>query len=237
MSDPIQETTETNGSRRKGLEAWAASIAARQQKPGPPPPPEQDGSGPAYARPGASQRIQNVKAVTGVHKGHKAQKNTDGVLLSRNEQKVQPELSLKEARELMKNVGTAKAEAATEAKTTPPPAPPVAASQAPEVKIEKSIEMATQQEVAKEAQTVTAEEVQQSPGIASAVTSNSVKSSGKAERTETSKPEVEEAEEEKEAESLIKPGNDTRASAYVRAGDLLPEGSSNPDLDDYMLAL
>ena len=101
MSDPIQETTETNGSRRKGLEAWAASIAARQQKPGPPPPPEQDGSGPAYARPGASQRIQNVKAVTGVQKGHKAQKNTDGVLLSRNEQKVQPELSLKEARELM----------------------------------------------------------------------------------------------------------------------------------------
>ena len=89
MSDPIQETTETNGSRRKGLEAWAASIAARQQKPGPPPPPEQDGSGPAYARPGASQRIQNVKAVTGVQKGHKAQKNTDGVLLSRNEQKVQ----------------------------------------------------------------------------------------------------------------------------------------------------
>ena len=231
MSDPIQETTETNGSRRKGLEAWAASIAARQQQPGPPPAPENDGSGPAYSRPGSSQRIQNVKAVTGVQKGHQTQKNTDGVLLSRNEQTVQPELSLKEARELMKNVGTAKSQAATESKTTAPPAPPVPTTQAPEVRLEKSIERATKQEVAKEAQTVTAEEVQQSPGVANAVSSKSVKSSGKAEKTETSKPEVE------EAESLIKPGNDTRASAYVRAGDLMPDGSSNPDLDDYMLAL
>lgn len=237
MSDPIQETTETNGSRRKGLEAWAASIAARQQQPGPPPAPENDGSGPAYSHPGSSQRIHNVKAVTGVQKGHQTQKNTDGVLLSRNEQKVQPELSPKEARELMKNVGTAKSQAATESKTTAPPAPPVPTAQAPEVKMEKSIERATKQEVAKEAQTVTAEEVQQSPGVANAVSSKSVKSSGKAEKTETSKPEVEEAEEEKEAESLIKPGNDTRASAYVRAGDLMPDGGSNPDLDDYMLAL
>ena len=236
MSDPFQETTETNSSRRKGMEAWAASIAARQRPPAPPPGPEQDQSGPGYSKPGASQRPLKVKTVTNVHKSHHIQKNTDGVVLSRNNQGVESEISMKEARKLVKSTGKAKASAATESKSAP--APPPMATQAPEVKTERAIQQATTAETSKEAQTVTVEEVQQSPGVAVTVGAKSIKASVKAEKVEdTSSPsDVADTEEEKEPESLIKPGNDTRASAYVRAGDYLPDGG-NPDLDDYVLAL
>ena len=98
---------------------------------------------------------------------------------------------------------------------------------------------AAQESIAEAAETVTAEEVQAAPSVASTVAAKSVKKSGKAESTNStnSAEDVEEAEEEAEVTSLIKPGNDPKASAYVRAGDLMPEGSSNPDLDDFMLAL
>jgi hypothetical protein len=233
MSDPIQETTETNGSRRKGLEAWAASIAARQAAPATPPPPEQDDSGPAYTSPGTSQRPLKVKTVTQVQKGHQAQKNSDGVELSRNNQDVQPELTMEKARQLVKGDAS---KVATNPQTAPPP--PTPATKTPEVKTEKAIQRAAKQEIADEAQVVTAEELQQSPTVVGTVAAKSVKSSGKTEKAEASKA-TEEAEEavEEETESLIKPGNDPRASAYVRAGDFLPEGTSNPDLDDFMLAL
>ena len=234
MSDPIQETTETNGSRRKGLEAWAAAMAARERPPGPPPGPERDDSGPAYTRPGSSQRPLKVKTVTQVQKGHQSQKNTDGVELSRNQPDLQQDLNMEKARRLVK--GQAVKVQANHQTATPPPVP---ASNRPEVKTEKAIQQATKQEVANDAKVVTAEEVQQSPTVAGTVAKQAVKSSGKSEETRATKasPEAEETADESELESLIKPGNDPRAKAYVRAGDFLSEGTSNPDLDDFMLAL
>jgi hypothetical protein len=234
MSDPIQEPKETNSSRRKGLEAWAAAMAARERPPGPPPAPEQDGSGPAYARPGASQRPLKVKTVTQVQKNHQSQKNSDGVELSRNKAEVQPELTLGKARELMKG-DTAKV--ATNPQAAPPP--PLSTSKTPAVKTEKVLQQAKTQQVAEEAQVVTAEELQQSPSVARTVVAQSAKSAGTAEKAEDSKTlaDTEEPTEEQETPSLIKPGNDPKARAYVRAGDFLSEGTSNPELDDFMLAL
>ena len=235
MSEPIQETSEKKSSRQKGMEAWAAAMAARQKPPGPPPGPEQDGSGPAYARPGASQRPQKIKTVTKIQKGHEARKS-DGVDLARNKEKVQPELTLKAARELVGSGGARVEAGASTQAPTPPPAP---VTQAPQVRVEKAIKEAAQDEIAEQAQTVTAEEVQAAPGVAVTVAAKSVKSTGKTEKTESTAKtaEAEEGEEESELAGLVKPGNSLRASAYVRAGDLLPEGSRDPDLDDYMLAL
>lgn len=233
MSDPIQETTETNSSRRKGLEAWAASIAARQRPPETAPP-EQDGSGAAYARPDTSQRLNKVKAVTKIQKNHQSQKNSDGVELSRQQPEQHMELSLKDARRLVKTVGRSKAEAATKSK--PVPTPPTELSKSNESKTKKAVEQANRQEVAEEAQNVTAEEVQQNPGVVSTVGQKSAKSTGKSEETKTTESSAHESEVE-EHTSLIEPGNDPRASAYVRAGDYLSGDSGQSDLDDYMLAL
>lgn len=237
MSEPIQETSEKKSSRQKGMEAWAAAMAARQQPPGPQPGPEQDGSGAAYTRPGASQRPQKIKTVTKIQKGHESRKS-DGVDLARNKEKVQPELTLKAARELVGS-GDAKVEAGSTAQAPSPPPPPSPVIQAPEVKAEKALKKAAQDEISEQAQTVTAEEVQAAPGVATTVAAKSVKSTSKTEKAESSRAttEAEEAEEDSELAELVKPGNSLRASAYVRAGDLLPDGAKDSDLDDYMLAL
>lgn len=235
MSEPIQETTETNSSRRKGLEAWAASMAARQQPPGPPPGPEQDNSGPAYTRPGAAQRPHKIKTVTKIQKQHQARK-ADSVDLARNSDMVQPEMTMKAARDLVKG-GVKKPEGTVSAQQSQAP-PPTPQSQTVEVKVEKAIQQANDVEVAESAETVTAEEVQANPGVAGTVNAKAVKSTKKTEKAESAKEvaEAEEAEEESET-PLIEPGNSLRASAYVRAGDYMPEGSADPDLDDYVLAL
>ena len=121
----------------------------------------------------------------------------------------------------------------------PAPPPLQRASQAPVVKLEKAIKEAAQEEVSRAAETVTAEEVQASPGVASVVTSKSLKSGKEVDKSKSveTASDTEEAEEDQEVASLIEPGNSPKATAYVRAGDLITGGSSDPDLDDYMLAL
>lgn len=237
MSEPIQETSEKKSSRQKGMEAWAAAMAARQAPPGPPPGPEQDGSGTAYARPGASQRPHKIKTVTHIQKSHESRKS-DSVDLARNKEKVQPELTLKAARELVGS-GGAKTESGVTAQAPTSPPPPSPVNQAPQAKVEKAIQEAVQDQVAEQAQTVTAEEVQAAPSVASTVAAKSMKSAAKTEKAESTQAttESEEAEEDSELAELVKPGNSLRASAYVRAGDLLPDGAQDSDLDDYMLAL
>jgi len=139
---------------------------------------------------------------------------------------------MKAARELVSGRSAPQAKA-------PAPPPLQRASQAPVVKLEKAIKEAAQEEVSRAAETVTAEEVQASPGVASVVTSKSLKSGKEVDKSKSveTASDTEEAEEDQEVASLIEPGNSPKATAYVRAGDLITGGSSDPDLDDYMLAL
>lgn len=235
MSEPIKESKEKKSARQKGMEAWAASIAARQQTPQNQAPEPEISSGGGTSRSNASQRPKKIKTVTKNQKTHETRKN-DTVDLARNAEKSEAELTKKDIRQIVGGrPGTTGKVSGTQA-----PPPPATATQTPAAKTEKSLQTAAQEVVAEEAQTVTAEEVQSAPNVMSTVAAKSSKKSGKTEETTESKPAAETAEaeeEEAEAASLIKPGNDPKASAYVRAGDFLPDGSSDPDLDDYVLAL
>ena len=233
MPEPIKESKEKKSARQKGMEAWAASIAARQQPPQSQTPEPEVSAGGGTSRSSASQRPKKIKTVTQNQKTHQTQKH-DSVDLARNAEKSEAELTMKDARQLMQGrVGTPAQVGGTQA-----PPPPQQVAQKPAAKAEKAIQEAAKETVAEEAQTVTAEEVQSAPNVMSTVAAKSTKKSGKTEETTESKP-ASETPEEEEADpvSLIKPGNDPKASAYVRAGDFMPDGHSDPDIDDYVLAL
>jgi hypothetical protein len=228
MSEPIKESKETKSAREKGMEAWAASIAARQSQTPQMPGPEQELASGGTSRSDASQRPRKIKTVTKTQETHSARKK-DSVDLARSAEKSEPELTMKSARELVKG-------------RTAPPANQISAPvqpqlQTPVQKTEKAVREAVTQQVAESAETVTAEEVQASPALASTVAVSSSKKADKSEKAEkVSQTEVAE-ESEEDVPSLIEPGNSPLASAYVRAGDMMNHDSSNPDLDDFLLAL
>ena len=230
MSDAIEEISGEKKGRESAMAAWAASIAARnqnQQNQGP----EQEVSGGGGAsRTNASQRPKKIKTVTKVQDTQTSVKN-DSVDLGRNAEKSEAELTMKDAQAMMRGKRTQ-----TTAPPTKAPAPPP--TQNTKVQVEKAIKETAKEEVAKEAEVVTAEEVQSSPSIASTVAAKSSRKTQKAKKTEekTESKAVEESEDDVDLAELIKPGNDTKASAYLRAGDLMGD-DSNPDLNDFIVAL
>lgn len=231
MSD--QKIDEITG-EKKGKEtmaAWAAVQAMREQRQQAKAP-EQENSGGGSPRTNTSQRPQKIKTVTKTQES-KAPVQKDQVDLARSE-KSQDEVTMKDAQALVRG-----RKASAPAK---PAAPAPVKAQAPAEQSKKVIEQAALDEVAKEAEVVTAEEVQSAPSVATTVAAKSVKSakkSSKADKTEStsSTSESDEIDEDAELAELVKPGNGTRASAYLPASELMNGDDENHDLDDFLVAL
>lgn len=232
MSEPIKESKEKKSAREKGMEAWAASIEARKRQAAAPPPLQENEPAAGSSRADTSQRPKKIKTVTENQKTHNAQKH-DSVDLTRSAEKSEGELTMKDLQNLAKG-----RRAGTTPQVNTPPTPVQAQVQTPEKTVEKSIERAVTAEVAEQAETVTADEIQSSPAVVTTVAAKASKKTGKTEKADaTEKPSPLDDLSEEELAELVKPGNSPKASAYVRAGDFSTEGSTDPDIDDYVLAL